>query len=284
MGLIQCPDCQKMISDKAPACINCGRPMISVQAQDKSSIIQGENLPPEDMIKAIQSTDTTVEPEDTKTSRSETKKMESQKLSWLESKLITFTLAIVITIPLFLGLSALTGAKPTGNIIWTVFWIYLSIRLWRYWRWKAFLPYPIFVIVSGIIGVVLIQTGNDQESTKYMAAKGLLNLGGLGTLYLALKVRKDQEAAISVQTGQPHRNKIEDNVPQTSGELKENIPETKEWYYRDSQYNSHGPFSLKEMKDAYSSGIINEFSPVKSEIMSGYLSLRNMDIMKYLTN
>jgi hypothetical protein len=67
MGLIQCPDCQKMISDKAPACINCGRPMISVQAQDKSSIIQGENLPPEDMIKAIQSTDTTVEPEDTKT-------------------------------------------------------------------------------------------------------------------------------------------------------------------------------------------------------------------------
>jgi hypothetical protein len=78
-------------------------------------------------------------------------------------------------------------------------------------------------------------------------------------------------------------NKVADNPTQTSGELNEDIPDTKEWYYRDNQYNTHGPFSLKEMKDAYSAGIINEFSPVKGEKMSGYLSLRNMDIMKYLT-
>jgi len=26
MGLVKCPDCTKEVSDKAPACIHCGRP------------------------------------------------------------------------------------------------------------------------------------------------------------------------------------------------------------------------------------------------------------------
>ena len=29
MALISCPDCGKQISDQAPACIHCGRPMLS---------------------------------------------------------------------------------------------------------------------------------------------------------------------------------------------------------------------------------------------------------------
>lgn len=54
MGLIKCPDCEKMISDKAPACINCGRPIIPEQTQNKSSTIQDANLPHEDKIEITQ--------------------------------------------------------------------------------------------------------------------------------------------------------------------------------------------------------------------------------------
>jgi len=31
MSLITCPDCQKQISDQAPACPHCGRPMVTTK-------------------------------------------------------------------------------------------------------------------------------------------------------------------------------------------------------------------------------------------------------------
>jgi hypothetical protein len=33
MGLIQCPDCKKEISDQATACIYCGRPLTVIQPE-----------------------------------------------------------------------------------------------------------------------------------------------------------------------------------------------------------------------------------------------------------
>ena len=62
--------------------------------------------------------------------------------------------------------------------------------------------------------------------------------------------------------------------------LKEDVSDTKEWYYCDNKYHSYGPYSLEEMKGAYSEGLINEFSPIKNEKMKGYLSLKNLDIFK----
>lgn len=35
MALITCPDCQKQVSDQAPACPNCGRPIAAAQPHDK---------------------------------------------------------------------------------------------------------------------------------------------------------------------------------------------------------------------------------------------------------
>lgn len=35
MALITCPDCQKQISDQAPTCPNCGRPIAATHANEK---------------------------------------------------------------------------------------------------------------------------------------------------------------------------------------------------------------------------------------------------------
>lgn len=42
MPLITCPDCQKQISDAAPACVNCGRPLKATPASytEKMSRVQ----------------------------------------------------------------------------------------------------------------------------------------------------------------------------------------------------------------------------------------------------
>lgn len=40
MALITCPDCQKQISDLAPACPNCGRPIAETNSQSASQKIK----------------------------------------------------------------------------------------------------------------------------------------------------------------------------------------------------------------------------------------------------
>lgn len=43
MPLVQCPDCAKSISDAAPACPNCGRPMIAAAGVGAAQVgITGE--------------------------------------------------------------------------------------------------------------------------------------------------------------------------------------------------------------------------------------------------
>ena len=37
MSLIECPDCQKQISDQAPTCIHCGRPMHTAPAEQPAA-------------------------------------------------------------------------------------------------------------------------------------------------------------------------------------------------------------------------------------------------------
>ena len=44
MGLVSCPDCNKSISDQAPACIHCGRPLgLSVPRLDLSNAVKSGN-------------------------------------------------------------------------------------------------------------------------------------------------------------------------------------------------------------------------------------------------
>jgi hypothetical protein len=44
MALINCPDCNTAVSDSAPACPNCGRPIANVPFRDSSLMGKGEGL------------------------------------------------------------------------------------------------------------------------------------------------------------------------------------------------------------------------------------------------
>src|SRR5678815_707741 len=44
VALITCPDCQKEISDRAPACIHCGRPLEEKDSSEE--ILRGERNKP----------------------------------------------------------------------------------------------------------------------------------------------------------------------------------------------------------------------------------------------
>ncbi|AGG89932.1 zinc ribbon domain-containing protein [Rhodanobacter denitrificans] len=44
MALINCPDCKHSVSDTAPACPNCGRPIAPVQVEQTSKSYKGGML------------------------------------------------------------------------------------------------------------------------------------------------------------------------------------------------------------------------------------------------
>lgn len=44
MALVSCPDCQKEVSDQAPACIHCGRPMKPGQVDEVNPSPEGISL------------------------------------------------------------------------------------------------------------------------------------------------------------------------------------------------------------------------------------------------
>lgn len=97
----------------------------------------------------------------------------------------SFIAAVIIAAFLNVLLAAAAGVKPSKNIYWTVMWIYLSIEAWRYWKWKALLPYPLFLLASGISGLI-VEGSVEQLSMPYLIVKGTLNIGGLILFYWLL--------------------------------------------------------------------------------------------------
>lgn len=98
----------------------------------------------------------------------------------------SFIAAVIIASVLNGILSVAAGVNPAlNNISWTVMWLYLSIESWRYWKWKALLPYPLFWLASGISGLIM-EGSVEQLSMPYLIVKGTLNIGGLILFYILL--------------------------------------------------------------------------------------------------
>ena len=97
------------------------------------------------------------------------------------------SLIAAVIIAAFLNgiMAAAAGVKPIRNIYWTAMWIYLSIEAWRYWTWKALLPYPLFLLASGISGLI-VEGSVEQLSMPYLIVKVTLNIGGLILFYWLL--------------------------------------------------------------------------------------------------
>lgn len=95
----------------------------------------------------------------------------SDKISWWNWK--SLLLACIITVVLYMIFLALAEAtnttKPSKNLGWTILWMYTTIEAWKFWKWKALLPYLIYMIPATIAGLIM-------DSAFVMAA---LNIGGL---------------------------------------------------------------------------------------------------------
>lgn len=101
-----------------------------------------------------------------------------QTFSWK-----TFIVALIVAAFLNSLISAIFYVEPRKNIIWTIWWLYLSIKAWKLWKWKALLPYPLFIVLN----LILSAFGFNKLSWSYVILKIFLNIGGLITFYLLLR-------------------------------------------------------------------------------------------------
>ena len=44
MSLMKCPDCHREVSDQAPACLGCGRPMVPLEGAVDRTVRDGKRL------------------------------------------------------------------------------------------------------------------------------------------------------------------------------------------------------------------------------------------------
>jgi uncharacterized membrane protein YfcA len=96
----------------------------------------------------------------------------------------SFIAASVITIFLVIFVSEAFGVKHQKNMIWTVWWLYLTIESWKYWRWKALLPYPLFILAYIMTISILMGVGVEYRSLTNLIVLMSLNIMGLATFYM----------------------------------------------------------------------------------------------------
>ena len=102
----------------------------------------------------------------------------------------SFIIAWVISFLINIFLSAAAGIKPRANIVWTAMWIYLSIEAWKYWKWKALLPYPLYFLTVIATASIMVGIGVDLYSWPRMLVSAMINICGLIAFYIYLHKSK----------------------------------------------------------------------------------------------
>lgn len=126
-------------------------------------------------------------------------RVKRSRWSW-KSLCIAVALSFIISV---IGAVA-TGGKIHRNMYWTVMWLYLTIEAWRYWKWKALLPYLVFIVASIGFGVIMTLDSPPDVSSEYVIIKIGLNIGGLIAFYVAVnkaqrKIEESTEVSESYQ-------------------------------------------------------------------------------------
>jgi hypothetical protein len=107
-----------------------------------------------------------------------------------------FISAFVITFIINIVIAIVTNAQPAKNIWWTVLWMYFTIDSWKYWKWKALLPYPLY-FVAGVLVSAARYAVHADKTTMYSIILATLNIGGLIVFYLLLKRTKATQEVIN---------------------------------------------------------------------------------------
>lgn len=175
MALVKCPDCGKMISEYAPACIGCGRPKVlpvgsalpspaepsqgSTFANPRQTGMAADRMPLNEPVTP--------------------KEMPSKK-RWRHWT--PFLVSLVSAVLINIVLSAIAEQEPKKNIVWTAIWIYLTIKAWDFWKWKGLLPYPIMLLTS-----VLFSHMSSELSISWAFVNIVINIGGIVIFFLFLR-------------------------------------------------------------------------------------------------
>jgi hypothetical protein len=105
-------------------------------------------------------------------------------------------MAIGISILLTGIIAGATGQETPNNMVWTIAWIYLTIEAWKYWKWKALLPYFIYCLAMAIasaivIPIIAVAYPNNIFMISIVTIYGL-NIGGLVVFYRYLSTARDE--------------------------------------------------------------------------------------------